>query len=163
MNTGLHHMKSLLFVVKTIKYQLFQAVQPNKCPEKQCHSWSSTVFVPEKKTMVGVNADWYTAADILHESYELQRAHSAMSALHKCPPTETEYAAIMSSFNVASWVPSLPPHKHRRIEESIRREKSEDGAGGKRRKQGRRRGKMLYKLTVLSAYNTWTLSALTVA
>ena len=55
MNTGLHHMKSLLFVVETIKYQLFHAVQPNKCPEKQCHSRSSTIFVPEKNTMVEVN------------------------------------------------------------------------------------------------------------
>lgn len=77
-----------------------------------------------------------------------------MSALHNCPPIETGYAAMMSSFSVASWVPSLPPHKHRQIEKSIQREKSEDGVGGKRRKIERGRGKMLHKLRLLSASNT---------
>ena len=67
---------------------------------------------------------------------------------------ETEYATMMSSCNVASWVPSLPPHEHGQREESIQREKSEDGLGGKRRKKGRGRGKMLYKLRVLSACDT---------
>ena len=89
-----------------------------------------------KNTMVWVKVDWYTAADILHEACELKKAHSAMSTLDKCLPMKTEYAAEMSSFIVTSWVPSLPSHKNGQKEESIQRQKREEGGRGKRRNKG---------------------------
>lgn len=69
-----------------------------------------------KNTTIEVKVDWYTAADILHKACELQKAHSAVSTLDKCPLMKTEYAAEMSSFIVPSWVPSLPSHKHGQTE-----------------------------------------------
>lgn len=117
-----------------------------------------------KNAIVGVRAGWYIAADIFHEGCELQKAHSAMSALDKCPPVETEYGTAISSVSGDPWVPF--PHRTGmdwRKKALIKREREEEGRKGGRKREEKEKekereswGKMLYKFKVLSAANIWT-------